>query len=143
MISKFFCAYHAQRMRSDEQEAYRCWNQMMHRGAKAYAECRIEAANIYLGSALEVALIRAQSKSQKIFSEMHISKPVAFLVELFVAQDKFDICNVLLKRVSEHAEQQYGESKSFQSAISELYVRIESAEKAFFGGGALKTASLH
>lgn len=56
MKSPYFCAYHAERMRACEPEALRSWTEMMRRGVHVYVECRMDAAEIVLGSAVDVAL---------------------------------------------------------------------------------------
>ncbi len=133
MSSRFFCAYHMERMKQCESEAYRNWSHMMHRGVKAYVDCRVEAARIYLGSALDIAMLRDQCENNRAFTETQIIKPVEFLVELAIAQDQFDAGIQLLTAITKSNSSALLDSGSFQDALAKLFTRIEAAEKTFFG----------
>lgn len=98
MKSSYFCQHHAELMKVDESEACKYWTEMMHRGVRAYAGCRMEAASIYLGSALDIALLR-RACTNKVFEADHISKPTEFIIQLMIIDNRFQEATSLLARL--------------------------------------------
>lgn len=134
MTFNYICIYHIERMQVCETEAFRNWGQMMHRGVKAWADCRAEAAHIYLNSALDIALLRSCCENNGIFEEMHFIKPAEFLIELYLLDNAFDHALTLLARVSSLEEvSSQGLSEHASNFLLRQYERVELAEKAFFG----------
>jgi hypothetical protein len=134
MNSQYFCAHHASKIAQSETEAFRNWSQMMHRGTKAYVECRLDAAEIYLGSALDVVLLRCNCSHNELFSESHLIKPAEFLLEIFLMIDAFDKAEQVLRHICEHCHKR----ASIYGSVSEQFLfdqfeRVEKAEKDFFG----------
>lgn len=100
MKSPYLCAYHAERLKACESEAFRYWGEMMRRGVQAYVECRFDAAVLYLGTALEIGLLRQRCQLNGLFEGLHIQKPVEFLVELLKIDRQYHQINELLNYVS-------------------------------------------
>lgn len=103
MRSPYLCAYHAERLKACESEAFRYWGEMMRRGVQAYVECRFDAAVLYLGTALEIGLLRQRCQLNGLFKGLHIQKPVEFLVELLKIDGQYHQVNELLNYVFTHA----------------------------------------
>lgn len=102
MKATYFCAYHAERLKACESEAFRHWGEMMRRGVQAYAECRLDAAELYLGAALEIALLRRECCENGLFAALHILKPAQFLVELFLLDRQPHKVEELMTRINTH-----------------------------------------
>ena len=103
MRSPYLCAYHAERLKACESEAFRYWGEMMRRGVQAYVECRFDAAVLYLGTALEIGLLRQRCQLNGLFEGLHIQKPVEFLVELLKIDRQYHQVNELLDYVARHS----------------------------------------
>lgn len=99
MKSQYFCIFHAQLLQARESEAIAAWSQLMRRGMTAYNECRTSDAYTYLGAALDLALLRSECASNGIFSELHLIKPAEFLIQLQLAEQRFDDATLLLDRL--------------------------------------------
>lgn len=104
MRSPYLCAYHAERLKACESEAFRYWGEMMRRGVQAYVECRFDAAVLYLGTALEIGLLRQRCQLNGLFEGVHIQKPVEFLVELLKIDRQYQQVNELLDYVSKQVD---------------------------------------
>lgn len=131
----YLCIYHIERLQACEAEAWRTWSQMMQRGVKAYADCRTEAAHIYLNTALEVALLRnACCETNVSFGELELLKPAEFLIQLYVIEDAFDSALDVLARISS-AESSGNFGTAVRKFLALQYKRVELAEQAFFGRG--------
>lgn len=104
MRSPYLCAYHAERLKACESEAFRYWGEMMRRGVQAYVECRFDAAVLYLGTALEIGLLRQRCQLNGLFAGVHIQKPVEFLVELLKIDRQYQQVNELLDYVSKQVD---------------------------------------
>lgn len=133
MKSQYFCAYHAENMKVCESEALRCWLQMMQRGEKAYVECRMEAARIYMGCALDIAILRSHCKRNSAFSGQHILKPAELLVQLQLACDNLETATELLTRTIETVSAEMGNRSDFKELTTALFEQIEAAEKVSLG----------
>ncbi len=132
MKSPYFCAYHAQRMKNHESEALRYWIDMMRRGTQAYVECRIDAANIYLGSALDIALIRKTCEKNEFFNDMHFCKPAEFLIKLMLIENRFNEAIVILSRLSSASQTQTNiNERELTHFLEKHYENIEIAEKEY------------
>mgnify|MGYP000856140131 CR=1 FL=1 len=104
MRSKYFCAYHSEKMKTYETEAYRYWMEVMRRGVQSYAKCRSESAHIYLHTALDIGLLRQRCKRNGVFEELHITKPAEFLIQLFIADDNVNGAFDLLSYISSRTQ---------------------------------------
>lgn len=100
MKPSYICPYHAQLMKRHENSAISYWCEMMHCGTQAYAQCRIEAAELYLGAATEVALIRRACVTNNFFDDLHIAKPLELIMELYAQDFNFTKAPLLLSKVS-------------------------------------------
>lgn len=100
MKPSYICPYHAQLMKRHENSAISYWCEMMHCGTQAYAQCRIEAAELYLGAATEVALIRRGCATNNFFDDRHIAKPLELIMELYAQDFNFTQAPLLLSKVS-------------------------------------------
>ena len=105
MKTTYFCAYHAERLKACESEAFRHWGEMMRRGVQAYVECRMDAAGLYLGTALEIGLLRRECNENGVFAVLHILKPAQFLVELFLLDRQQRKVEELINKISTHGGQ--------------------------------------
>ncbi|MDZ7923833.1 MAG: hypothetical protein U5M23_07170 [Marinagarivorans sp.] len=136
MTSQYFCAYHVNKFVVSEIEAFRNWSQMMQRGVKAYVECRVEAAEIYLGSSLDIALLRCSCTGNKIFSEEQLLKPAEFILQIYLMTDAFHKAQQTLDRISGCCQANHGLlGMVTEKFITEQFERFEKAEKDFFGVG--------
>lgn len=104
MRSKYFCAYHSEKMETYEAEAYRYWMEVMRRGIQAYTKCRSESAHIYLQTAMDIGLLRQQCKKNDMFEELHIIKPAEFLIQLYIADDNIHGAFELLSHISSNTQ---------------------------------------
>lgn len=100
MKSEYFCVYHAERLKACESDAYRHWAEMMRRGTQAYVECRFEAANLYLGAALDIGLLRHGCAENGLFSVFHVMKPAEFLLEVQLLEQRHDDAETVLGKIS-------------------------------------------
>ena len=148
MNSQFFCAFHAEKMRACETEALDSWSQMMHRGMKAYVDCRIDAALIYFGSALDIALLRYSCANNGVFSDIHLIKPAEFLVQLHLTNEGFDKANAILLYLSNAVESinlwrfRIINAQPIYQFIAKQFKWVELSEKRFLGiGDSSKTKS--
>ncbi|MEJ2417159.1 MAG: hypothetical protein P8Y45_09540 [Exilibacterium sp.] len=131
MKTQYFCRYHAERMKASESEAYHCWNEMMRRGVHAYTECRMEAAHIYLGSALDIAILRRMCEKNGIFESLHATKPADFLLQLMLIELRFNETHYLLSRLSSTTgDDESSSNAALTKFLSAQYERVEVAEKS-------------
>jgi len=72
----------------------------MHRGVKAYTDCRFDAAYIYLQSALEIALLRSFCEKNLAFSSFSIIKPAEFIMQLLLLDENFEDAYELLSQIN-------------------------------------------
>lgn len=129
----YFCAHHLEQMKACESEAIRQWTQLMQRGVKAYVECREEAAQIYLGAAMEVGLLRSRLPSNGIFSEMHVLKPAEFMIQTHLTMECFEAAEQLIEQISTANAQH----RRFFTSVCDDFLEAQLqaaqlAEKAFF-----------
>lgn len=130
MKTTYFCAYHADRIRTCEQSAMGSWNEMMRRGRLAYTECRTDDAHVYFGSATEIALLRYTGSSNRYFGDTHITKPIEFLVELLILENNFNQATALLSQILDivSAETNTVNGK-LRESLAQLSTYIKNAEK--------------
>jgi hypothetical protein len=132
MKTTYLCAHHAERMKVVESEALRCWTEMMRRGIKAYLGCRSEAADIYLGAAVEIGLLRRGAGKNEIFSNIHIIKPSELLIELFCAELRFLDAVALLSSTSGAIDDSGSHPESqLLKWVEAQYAQVECAEKDY------------
>lgn len=133
MKSRYICRYHAEQIKALESKALISWSGTMNRGVKAYTQCRIEAAEIYLESALDIALLRSECENNGIFTSIHIEKPVEFLVEINLSEHNFDSANRILQKVTcgipENSDLY---SISLDRFLIRQYQRVERLEGDYF-----------
>lgn len=131
MKSLYFCAFHAERMKASESEALRCWSEIMRRGMHAYVDCRMEAAELYLGAALDIGLMRYRCTQSTMISILHITKPTDFLLELFCADIRFDTAVAALSRISSTTLASCKSNTDLLAWLAIKYERVECAEKQY------------
>ncbi len=134
MQSRYFCAFHAEKLKQCEAQAIGSWSQMMHRGVHAYAEHRASEALIYLGTALEIGILRSHCPTNDIFCSMQLLKPAEFLIEIMLSHDHYENANALLCDIGDRASIELNQSSPLKEGISKLFARVETAEKAYFTG---------
>lgn len=128
-----FCPQHAEQLRRSEQHALNAWIEVMRRGMQAYGACRMDAARIYLGSATEIALIRQRSAHNAFFGDTHLLKPLAFLIEVLILEERFEEAVALLSTVSAAMKYKaFHGTPAIADALAEHYERVELAEKRHF-----------
>ncbi len=142
MKPKYFCPYHIERIHTCEQSALVSWNEMMRRGVQAYASCRADAARIYLDSAIDISLLRYRHKNL-YFSELHIAKPLDFLVELFLANENFTDAFEVLAKISSVIDDEPQPSTKLRKTLEKHYRQIEVNEKRFFSKNTPPNRGLH
>ena len=71
----------------NEDHALRLWSSTLRRGLSALQYKRYQAAEIYLGAAYELGILRLGCKN-RIFNATHIIQPTLRLIELFLATGK-------------------------------------------------------
>lgn len=130
MKSAYFCAYHAERLKACESDAFRHWAEMMRRGAQAYIECRFEAANLYLGAALDIGLLRQTCGENGLFSALHVMKPAEFLLEVQLLEQRHSDAEATLRRISAIADPD-GDWLMLQlvNFLAQAYQRVEREGK--------------
>lgn len=132
MKTTYFCAFHSERIKAYEGEAIQQWTEMMHLGTQAYAECRIDAARIYLGSAMEIGLLRHSCPKSLFFDDMHLSQPLQFLIELFIIDDNFDEAIYILSKVSTAINRGLSDPDAgLLELLAQHYTRVEISEKKY------------
>lgn len=128
MRTPYLCAYHVERLKACESEAFRYWGEMMRRGVQAYVECRFEAAVLYLGTALEIGLLRHRCELNGLFESLHILKPVEFLVELLKVDRQYHEVNELLEYVAKSARP--GADVPLTNFLAKSFIRFEIPGRA-------------
>jgi hypothetical protein len=73
----------------------------MQLGVQHYAHCRIDQAGVYLHSALELALLRFECQNNQYFQNIQLSKPLDFLMQLLVTEERYDEANLLLTKITD------------------------------------------
>ncbi len=130
MKTTYFCTFHAERMMAYEGEAIQYWTQMMRRGTQAYSECRIDAARIYLGSAMEIGLLRHSCVKSMFFDDMHLTQPLSFLIELLILDESFDEAIYILSKISTAInERRTVPDSGLLEVLANHYSRVEISEK--------------
>lgn len=139
MKSDYFCRYHLDNMCKEESVAFKSWSELMRRGMRAYVECRIEAANIFLSSALDIAILRTTFCTNSLFSDVNITKPAEFLIHLYITDCEFTHAKKLLSCLSyvdnsEPASNTTDRKKNpldLSAFLAKYYMQLELAEKAY------------
>ena len=132
MRSKYFCAYHSEKMKTYETEAYRYWMEVMRRGVQSYVKCRSESAYIYLHTAMDIGLLRQRCEENGIFEELHITKPAEFLIQLFIADDNFKEAFTLLSCISSKTQSTVVKiNNSLLHFLNESHKTITAAEQSY------------
>lgn len=130
MKCSYFCAQHAALMQQDEDQAKRAWNQFMQLGVQHYAHCRIEQACVYLHSALELALLRFECQSNQYFCHSQLCKPLDFLMQLLITEERYDEASLLLAKINASVIQ--GDcDQILLDSLGEHYRRLENSERQF------------
>ncbi len=130
MKSQYFCAYHAKQICGSETQAFNHWAEVMRRGVKAYMQCRIEAATLFLHSAFDIAQLRSECSVNDAFSAIHLCKPVEFLIQLAIAEGDFQKAMELLERLAMLDVQCFNAGPlHLNTFLGEQYKVIELAEK--------------
>ncbi len=84
------CHHHVTVLQCCEDEARKYWSETMRRGAQAFTQCRWDAARIYLGAAYEIGLIRKAVPHNDFFDDMHIVKPLKFMLTILLADNAWN-----------------------------------------------------
>lgn len=100
MIIRYFCQRHAKQMLVSERQAFFRWMQMMQKGCHAYMHCQHDSARIYLGAAIDIAMLRLTSKSNSLFLLTHATKPAEFLLNVLVTESAFEDAKTTLDCLS-------------------------------------------
>jgi hypothetical protein len=130
MNSRYLCAYHLERLRFCESDAYRLWMEMMRRGAQTYTECRLEAAILYLNTALEISLLRQCCEQNGLFSGVHLLKPAEFLFEALMLEQRYSEADAMLQQISsvtEYCDTEF--TVQLRRFLKQAHERVEEAKK--------------
>jgi len=73
-------------LREKEDEALRLWSSTLRRGLSALQYKRYTAAEIYLGAAYEIGILRLDCLNNTIFDATHVVQPAVHLTNSFLAQ---------------------------------------------------------
>src|SRR5688572_28812628 len=73
-------------LRHKEDEALRLWSSTLRRGLSALQYKRYQAAEIYLGAAYEIGILRLDCSDNAIFDATHVVQPAVRMMECFLAQ---------------------------------------------------------
>jgi hypothetical protein len=73
-------------LREKEDEALRLWSSTLRRGMAALQYKRYTAAEIYLGAAYEIGILRLDCLDNTIFDATHVVQPAVHLTDSFLAQ---------------------------------------------------------
>lgn len=73
-------------LRHNEDEALRLWSSTLRRGLSALQYKRYQAAEIYLGAAYEIGILRLDCSDNTIFDATHVLQPAARMTECFLVQ---------------------------------------------------------
>lgn len=134
MKPQFFCAHQATKLKASEQYALGSWIELMRRGTRAHVECRMEAAWIYLNAAVEVSLLRFSLSSNDLFTDMHLAKPLEFLIKGALVTDEFNKATILLTKISAAIEGGLlAPSEALLNQLSQHCAQVESHEKSYLG----------
>ncbi len=132
MRLNYFCPHHVAVIRQCENTAAQWWNELMKRGMLAYNDCRLEAADIFLKSALSLSLLRYSESRNNWLSSIHITKPAEFLLELAINEQQFDSAIQLLSTISNETWPYVSEFEhSITEFLAKQYERVESLEKEY------------
>ncbi len=102
----------------------------MKRAQIAYINCRVDAAELYFLSALEIAIIREQANNSVLFTSIQLTKPLEFIIEIYLVESAFDKAIELLSNVSELNLKFHSiPREKFLDLIQTLYEKVELAEK--------------
>lgn len=134
MKPQFFCAHQATKIKASEQYALGSWIELMRRGTHAHVECRMEAAWIYLNAAIEISLLRFSLASNDMFTDMHLAKPLEFLIKGALATDEFNKATLLLTKIS--AAMEGGllvPGKALVNQLAQHRAQVQDHEKSYLG----------
>ncbi len=102
----------------------------MQRAIVAHVHCRIESADIYFRSALEIALLRLGSSRKQLFSDVHLTKPLEFLIDTQLAERNYPGAVGLLSRVSSSlSDGAKNPTNTLLADLQHFYERVEKEEK--------------
>lgn len=130
MKSRYLCAFHQERLRFCESDAYRLWMEMMQRGTQTYTECRFDAAILYLSTALDIGFLRQGCEQNGLFSALHLLKPAEFLYEALMLEQRYGDAEILLRKISsctDHCNDEF--VAHLRSFLAQGYERVERAGK--------------
>lgn len=141
MKTSYLCPRYVALVCTDENSAIGHWSELMRRGTRAYTQCREEAAELYLGAATEISLLRYSCQRNIYFSDMHLTRPVDFIAELLVQNLNFDKAIYFLSRISTAIYKAENEPHpNILDCLARWYERVEEAEKLYLCD---KKVSLH
>ncbi len=130
MNSRYFCPVHIEKLTNSEQHAFSSWNELMQRAVVAHVHCRIESADIYFRSALEIALLRLRCSRKQLFSDIQLTKPLEFLIDALLAESNYSAAVRLLSRVSSSlSECVKSPTNTLLANLQHCYERVEKEEK--------------
>lgn len=134
MLSRYFCAYHIERMTTCEYAASGYWAETMRRGTQAYFECRLDEAYGCLNAAMEVAYLHTGRPQSGFFEAIHLLKPASLLLQILVYDRRYNEAIVLLSRLSDiemvDDSEQAAELAEF---LAQHYQYVEAAEREVLG----------
>lgn len=147
MKLKHLCYQHARALTCCESEARRYWTETMRRGVLAYTQCRWDAARIYFAAASEIALLRWLLIENEYFSNIHLVKPLQFLVEIALAEGDCAVAIELLDDVRPQVDlagdPRLPELLEYLSSFEQKVRSAQGAAAAEFYAGWPASAQLH
>lgn len=89
MQHHYICPKHAEEVQHNEVAAMELWEEFMNRGVQDYSLCRWDNAYAFLGTAFEVAAIRAGSKNNDFFRGDNLLRPFEFMFEMLISDANY------------------------------------------------------
>lgn len=84
MVTRYLCPSFVREVTHSEATAIDSWVKISRLGSKAFAQCRVEESKKYLEAAVDISLIRIQSRDNHYFNEHHITNPLEVLLEILL-----------------------------------------------------------
>jgi hypothetical protein len=137
----YFCAQHAAQIQQNEEQALHYWNQLMQMGVQHYIHCRLDQANAFLNSALELALLRFECQHNQFFQNLQLCKPLEFVMQLLLTEERYDEASLLLAKIN-NIVCNGNCNQALLDSIGQQYRLLESSERNYLLGDERKVQTL-
>jgi|GEM_PF-3164629 len=130
MKTEYFCDYHLSCICKQEEDALSAWHTLMKRGMRAYVDCRLEAADIFLQAALDIALTRLKLCTNNILNEEHVIQPAQHILELHIANCDFNHADSTLNKIQKSETCIHSQNKpQLLNALNTIHAFIEKFKR--------------